>query len=79
MTAIAFHHHSPSGGGLIRLVRDVLERLAAAHRRGVERRALAELDPYILADIGLDPAGVRADADHPAHPSWRGVPGRRPF
>ena len=79
MTAIAFHHHSPNGGGLIRLVRDLLARLAAAHHAGVERRALAELDPFILADIGLDPAGVRSDADHPAHAGWRGVPGRRPF
>mgnify|MGYP006271555653 CR=1 FL=1 len=78
MTAIAFHHHSPSGGGLIRLVRDLLSRLAAAHRRGVERRALAELDPYILADIGLDPAGVRADADHPARAQARDVPGPYP-
>ena len=79
MTAIAFHHHSPNSGGLIRLARDLLARLAVAHRAAVERRALAELDPYILADIGLDPASLRADAEQPARASWRGVPERRPF
>jgi uncharacterized protein YjiS (DUF1127 family) len=77
MTAIAFHHHST--GGLIRLAGDLWRRLRRAHHAALERRALAELDPYILADIGLDRAGVRLDADRPAEAGWRGVPGRRPW
>jgi uncharacterized protein YjiS (DUF1127 family) len=74
MTAIAYHHQRPGSGGLIRLVREVAQHLAKAHRASVERRALAELDPYLLADIGLDRAGVRSDADHPV---GRGAPDRR--
>jgi uncharacterized protein YjiS (DUF1127 family) len=59
---------------LIRLVCELVRRVAKAHRAAVERRALAELDPYLLADIGLDPASLRADADHSV---VRGVPDRR--
>ena len=74
MTGIAYHHQRPGSGGLIRLVRELAQRLVRAHRAGLERRALAELDPYLLADIGLDRAGVRSDADHPV---GHGTPDRR--
>jgi uncharacterized protein YjiS (DUF1127 family) len=62
VTAIAFHHSRPGSGGLIRLASELVGRLARAYRAHLERRALAELDPYILADIGLDPAAVRRGA-----------------
>lgn len=66
MTAIAYHHNRPGSGGLIRLVRELVAALVKAQRASAERRALAELDPYLLADIGLDPASVRRAGDQRA-------------
>ena len=66
MTAIAYHHNRPGSGGLIRLVRELVAALAKAQRASAERRALAELDAYLLADIGLDPAGLRRTGELPA-------------
>ena len=66
MTAIAYHHNRPGSGGLIRLVRELVAALAKAQRASAERRALAELDAYLLADIGLDPAGLRRTNELPA-------------
>jgi uncharacterized protein YjiS (DUF1127 family) len=74
MTAIAFHHNRPGSGGLIRLMRELVGRIGRAHRARLERRALAELDPFILADIGLDPAAVRRGAERPVA---GGAPDRR--
>ncbi len=77
MTAFAHHHDRPGAGGLPRLVRDLLQDLWARRRRRLERRALADLDPYIRADIGLDPPRMRADAERPVARS-RAAAGRRP-
>jgi uncharacterized protein YjiS (DUF1127 family) len=42
--------------------------IAAWHERARARRALAELDPHVLEDIGLEPWRARAEA---AKPFWR--------
>jgi len=77
VTAFAHHHDRPGAGGLPRLVRDLCQELWVRHRRRLERRALADLDPHILADIGLDPAGLRTDAARPVDRSGAAA-GRRP-
>ncbi len=66
MTAAAHdHRHPPHAGGVRRCLGALWRALVAWHRAAVRRRALAELDPRILADIGIDRAGVRLDADRP--------------
>jgi uncharacterized protein YjiS (DUF1127 family) len=39
--------------------------LMTAWRVDAERRALRDLDDHILADIGIDRCGVRAESDRP--------------
>ena len=46
----------------------LLALLAAWHERARMRRALADLDPHLLDDIGLEAWRARAEA---AKPFWR--------
>jgi uncharacterized protein YjiS (DUF1127 family) len=50
------------------VVRRLLSRLAAWHRRHRQRLDLAELDDHLLADIGVTPQEARHEG---AKPFWR--------
>ena len=65
MSTTTLHAPAKPAGALLHTCGFVWRWLRAAHRTSVERRALLDLDDHILADIGLDRHGVRAEADRP--------------
>lgn len=55
---------APIASGLVRLFDTLLDWI----ERSRQRRALGQLDERLLADMGLDPATARTEADKPF---WR--------
>ena len=58
---------APAGRSPVHLLRWLLAWLALAAERYRQRRDLAELDPRLLADIGVTPAEARREC---AKPFW---------
>ena len=66
-TVLGRHSVTANEGGLLRRVNTAM----ALHR---SRARLAELEPHMLADIGLDAAAARAEAGRPvwdAPEAWK--------
>ena len=60
-------------GEVSRIARNAVERVKLWHSRARERQVLAELDDYMLRDIGLTRSDARMESERPF---WQGDDGR---